>query len=112
MPSFFPRDVLDETLNSIESVSEGFPSYSYVCYKLLLFFFFFFLLFILAGGECLGIFIQSSLDIYYVIQQDNSSIIPLKPSQLLYRPGPGCIISLSVAYNFIILHFDNFLGCL
>ena len=53
------------------------------------FFFFFFLLFILAGGECLGIFIQSSLDIYYVIQQDNSSIIPLKPSQLLYRPGPG-----------------------
>ena len=29
MLSFFPRDVLDETLNLIESVSEGFPSYSY-----------------------------------------------------------------------------------
>ena len=29
MLSFFPRDVLDEILNLIESVSEGFPSYSY-----------------------------------------------------------------------------------
>ena len=28
--SFFPRGVLDETLNLIESVSEGFPSYPYV----------------------------------------------------------------------------------
>ena len=27
--SFFPRDVLDEILNLIESVSEGFPTYSY-----------------------------------------------------------------------------------
>ena len=26
--SFFPRDVLDEILNLIESVSEDFPSYS------------------------------------------------------------------------------------
>ena len=26
--SFFPRDVLDDTLNLIESVSEGFPTYS------------------------------------------------------------------------------------
>ena len=25
--SFFPRDVLDEILNLIESVSEGFPTY-------------------------------------------------------------------------------------
>ena len=30
--SFFPRDVLDEILNLIESVSEDFPSYFYpVC---------------------------------------------------------------------------------
>ena len=29
MLSFFPRGVLDEILNLIESVSEGFPSYSY-----------------------------------------------------------------------------------
>ena len=29
--SFFPRDVLDEILNLIESVSEDFPSYSYNC---------------------------------------------------------------------------------
>ena len=29
--SFFPRDVLDEILNLIESVSEDFPSYSYTC---------------------------------------------------------------------------------
>ena len=30
--SFFPRDVLDEILNLIESVSEDFPSYSwYFC---------------------------------------------------------------------------------
>ena len=33
MLSFFPRGVLDEILNLIESVSEGFPSYSYIpCY--------------------------------------------------------------------------------
>ena len=30
MLSFFPRDALDEILNLIESVSEGFPSYSLV----------------------------------------------------------------------------------
>ena len=30
--SFFPRDVLDEILNLIGSVSEGFPSY--FCYNL------------------------------------------------------------------------------
>ena len=29
MLSFFPRGVLDEILNLIESVSEGFPSYSW-----------------------------------------------------------------------------------
>ena len=28
--SFFPRDVLDEILKLIESVSEDFPSYSYI----------------------------------------------------------------------------------
>ena len=27
---FFPRGVLDEILNLIESVSEGFPSYSFL----------------------------------------------------------------------------------
>ena len=31
--SFFPRDVLDEILNLIESVSEDFPSYSSVAGK-------------------------------------------------------------------------------
>ena len=30
--SFFPRDVLDEILNLIESVSEDFPSYSCMFY--------------------------------------------------------------------------------
>ena len=30
MLSFFPRGVLDEILNLIESVSESFPSYSYI----------------------------------------------------------------------------------
>ena len=34
MLSFFPRGVLDEILNLIESVSEGFPSYSFP-YKLI-----------------------------------------------------------------------------
>ena len=29
MPTFFPRDVLDEILDLIESVSEGFPTYSW-----------------------------------------------------------------------------------
>ena len=33
MLSFFPRGVLDEILNLIESVSEGFPSYSYFTSK-------------------------------------------------------------------------------
>ena len=28
--SFFPRDVLDEILNLIESVSEDFPSYFFI----------------------------------------------------------------------------------
>ena len=31
--SFFPRDVLDEILNLIESVSEDFPSYSQISRK-------------------------------------------------------------------------------
>ena len=30
MLSFFPRGVLDEILNLIKSVSEGFPSYSFI----------------------------------------------------------------------------------
>ena len=34
MLSFFPRDVLDEILNLIDSVSEGFPSYSYFRYNM------------------------------------------------------------------------------
>ena len=32
--SFFPRDVLDEILNLIGSVSEGFPSYS--CHSIIM----------------------------------------------------------------------------
>ena len=32
--SFFPRDVLDEILNLIESVSEDFPSYSFIAHHL------------------------------------------------------------------------------
>ena len=31
MLSFFPRGVLDEILNLTESVSEDFPSYSFIC---------------------------------------------------------------------------------
>ena len=33
MLSFFPRGVLDEILNLIESVSEGFPSYSFRTFR-------------------------------------------------------------------------------
>ena len=33
--SFFPRDVLDEILNLIESVSEDFPSYSFYVSKIM-----------------------------------------------------------------------------
>ena len=33
--SFFPRDVLDEILNLIESVSEDFPSYSSLVSKVI-----------------------------------------------------------------------------
>ena len=40
--SFFPRDVLDEILNLIGSVSEGFPSYSFKICKLTIFFFTFY----------------------------------------------------------------------
>ena len=32
--SFFPRDVLDEILNLIGSVSEGFPAYSSIAHSL------------------------------------------------------------------------------
>ena len=32
--SFFPRDVLDEILNLIESVSEDLPSYSFIIMQL------------------------------------------------------------------------------
>ena len=41
MLSFFPRGVLDEILNLIESVSEEFPSYSFVKRKALAFFYFY-----------------------------------------------------------------------
>ena len=37
--SFFPRDVLDEILNLIESVSEDFPSYSFMYGKFCVIFF-------------------------------------------------------------------------
>ena len=37
MLSFFPQGVLDEILNLIESVSEGFPSYSTLREKLVAF---------------------------------------------------------------------------
>ena len=30
MLSFFPRDVLDEIFDLIESVNEGFPTYSFI----------------------------------------------------------------------------------
>ena len=36
MLSFFPRGVLDEILNLIESVSEGFPSYSFILFWFIL----------------------------------------------------------------------------
>ena len=53
MLSFFPRGVLGEMLNLTESVSEGFPSYSYrgealLVTMFLFFFFFFFFFFFLA----------------------------------------------------------------
>ena len=32
MLSFFPRDVLDEIWDLIESVSEGFPTYSFLLF--------------------------------------------------------------------------------
>ena len=37
--SFFPRDVLDEILNLIESVSEDFPSYSLILLGIFVIFF-------------------------------------------------------------------------
>ena len=36
MLSFFPRGVLDEILNLIESVSEGFPSYFFIDFSVAL----------------------------------------------------------------------------
>ena len=35
MPSFFPRDVLDEILNLIESVFEGLSTYFFYTYEVL-----------------------------------------------------------------------------
>ena len=37
--SFFPRDVLDEILNLIESVSEDFPSYYFIEWQLVVVFY-------------------------------------------------------------------------
>ena len=66
------------------------------------------------------IFIQSPVDIYiYIILYSRiagdcpylfKAVTALK--YFWYRPGPGHIISLTVTYNFIILHFDNSLRCL
>ena len=63
-------------------------------------------------------FIQSPVDIYIILYSRIAgdcrylfkAVTALK--YFLYRPGPEHIISLTVAYNFIILHFDDFLGCL
>ena len=33
MLSFFPRDVLDDNSDLIESVSESFPTYSFKCHQ-------------------------------------------------------------------------------
>ena len=51
--SFFPRDVLDEILNLIESVSEDFPSYSFKKMVSLL------------SAYSLGIIVFSSWQIYF-----------------------------------------------
>ena len=50
--SFFPRDVLDEILNLIESVSEDFPSYFCLLRHFYLLFFFFFFVFISTDTIC------------------------------------------------------------
>ena len=44
--SFFPRDVLDEILKLIESVSEDFPSYSLVVLNVVCCYLLFFLMYI------------------------------------------------------------------
>ena len=51
------------------------------------------------------------------INQDSRRLSVFKAAIVLKYfwnvPGPpGHIIPLTVAYNFIILHFDNFLACL
>ena len=56
MLSFFPRDVLDESLDLIESVSEGFPTYSYnITYNHYLPIFYVYLITPLSWGPCLCI---------------------------------------------------------
>ena len=59
--SFFPRDVLDEILNLIESVSEDFPSYSFFS--------------IFSSG---GHFVQQSRNILAILVKGHPRNIPVK----------------------------------
>ena len=54
--SFFPRDVLDEILTLIGSVSEGFPSYSSNTGAFV----------VGAGGGCLDIFSMSIISLLFL----------------------------------------------
>ena len=47
MLSLFPRGILDEILNLIESVSEGFPSYSYYFIVFILLFIYYYIIIII-----------------------------------------------------------------
>ena len=71
MLSFFPRDVLDEILNLIESVIEGFPSYSFISNKnrikeLLHYFFTFVLDEILNLSQFLRVFLPTFPEIFLI----------------------------------------------
>ena len=78
--SFFPRDVLDEILNLIESVSEDFPSYSHLNEAAALISFLYSLL-------PKGLIIQNLLSLLQLV---SCSLAAVKPS---YHRRVDCIFS-------------------
>ena len=76
MLSFFPRDVLDEILNLIESVSEGFPSYSFNWLSLVM---------SLTASFVMSLFLPRVLDEIWDLIESVSIFIPTYSSVLIIR---------------------------
>ena len=76
MLSFFPQGVLDEILNLIESVSEGFPSYSWFKIIFINLFLLVWVKFLIIILEMLQIYVIFVLELKYF-----ASLVCLLPSR-------------------------------